>query len=58
MRYLYTISANSATSEKIAQLAIRQLARKQKGCKARSPVNRMQRAAQLRHEQAVASSDV
>jgi len=49
MRYPQTISANLATSERIAQLANRQLARKQKECK---------RAAQLRLEQAVASSDV
>jgi len=33
MRYPQTISANPATSEQIAQLANRQLARKQKECK-------------------------
>jgi len=54
MRYPQTISANPATSERIAQLANRQLARKQKECKARGAVNRLERAAQLRLEQAVA----
>jgi len=58
MRYPWTISANPATSEQISQLAIWQLATKQKGCKARSAVNRIQRAVQLRLVQAVASSDV
>jgi len=48
---------NPATSEQMAQLANRQLARKQR-MQARGAVNKMQRTAQLRLEQAVASSDL